>query len=65
MRLDGEEGGRLWGLLGRALEKLSTDLYAQRAHFLQELIQNCDDNAYPEESGVDAPPSLLVRVDSE
>eukprot|EP01043_Picozoa_sp_COSAG02_P067423 COSAG02_NODE_10831_length_1849_cov_2.648000_1_plen_480_part_01 len=34
--------------LGRALEKLSRDLYSSSDHFFSEVVQNCDDNDYPE-----------------
>lgn len=34
--------------LGRALEKLSRDLYSSSEHFFSEVVQNCDDNDYPE-----------------
>ncbi|KAJ9555573.1 hypothetical protein OSB04_010187 [Centaurea solstitialis] len=33
--------------LGRALHCLSQELYSQDSHFLLELVQNADDNAYP------------------
>ncbi|XP_031403779.1 protein NO VEIN isoform X1 [Punica granatum] len=34
--------------LGRALHCLSRELYSQDSHFLLELVQNADDNTYPE-----------------
>ncbi|KAJ0964906.1 hypothetical protein J5N97_026044 [Dioscorea zingiberensis] len=34
--------------LGRALHCLSQELYSQDSHFLLELVQNADDNSYPE-----------------
>ncbi|KAJ7955389.1 Histidine kinase/DNA gyrase B [Quillaja saponaria] len=34
--------------LGRALHCLSQELYSQDSHFLLELVQNADDNNYPE-----------------
>lgn len=34
--------------LGRSLERLSSDLYSKDTHFVLELIQNADDNDYPE-----------------
>ncbi|KAL5702978.1 hypothetical protein ACHQM5_028128 [Ranunculus cassubicifolius] len=34
--------------LGRALQCLSQELYSQDSHFLLELVQNADDNSYPE-----------------
>ncbi|XP_042988341.1 protein NO VEIN-like isoform X4 [Carya illinoinensis] len=35
--------------LGRALHCLSHELYSQDSHFLLELVQNADDNIYPED----------------
>ena len=37
----------LQGKVERSLEKLSEDLYSEQGHFVLELIQNADDNAYP------------------
>ncbi|XP_042590813.1 uncharacterized protein LOC109099997 isoform X2 [Cyprinus carpio] len=34
--------------LGRSLERLSTELYSKDTHFVLELIQNADDNCYPD-----------------
>eukprot|EP01018_Ginkgo_biloba_P025050 Gb_08163 [translate_table: standard] len=34
--------------LGRALHCLSQELYSQDSHFLLELVQNADDNLYPQ-----------------
>ncbi|KAE8650296.1 protein NO VEIN [Cucumis sativus] len=34
--------------LGRALHCLSQELYSQDSHFLLELVQNADDNIYPQ-----------------
>ncbi|KAJ9182462.1 hypothetical protein P3X46_006457 [Hevea brasiliensis] len=34
--------------LGRALHCLSQELYSEDSHFLLELVQNADDNIYPE-----------------
>ncbi|XP_010527472.1 PREDICTED: uncharacterized protein LOC104804807 isoform X2 [Tarenaya hassleriana] len=34
--------------LGRALQCLSQELYSQDSHFILELVQNADDNRYPE-----------------
>ncbi|CAG2243868.1 unnamed protein product [Mytilus edulis] len=34
--------------LGRSLDRLSKDLYSKDTHFVLELIQNADDNDYPE-----------------
>jgi hypothetical protein len=46
-------------LMGRACEKLSNDLYSEDSHFVLELIQNADDNAY----GGEVRPALLFIVD--
>ncbi|CAF1313722.1 unnamed protein product, partial [Adineta ricciae] len=37
----------LQGKVERSLQKLSEDLYSEQGHFVLELIQNADDNAYP------------------
>lgn len=34
------------GLLGRNMEILSADLYANKAHFVHELVQNADDSSF-------------------
>lgn len=34
--------------LGRSLDRLSRDLYTKDTHFVLELVQNADDNTYPE-----------------
>ncbi|XP_076448916.1 LOW QUALITY PROTEIN: uncharacterized protein LOC143285481 [Babylonia areolata] len=34
--------------LGRSLDRLSRDLYSKDTHFVLELVQNADDNAYPD-----------------
>ena len=49
-------------MCGRALEKLAKDLYANQGHFLNELIQNADDNKY--ELGTVPTLSLLVSDDA-
>jgi len=45
-----EDGQRLMDKqqqrLGRSLERLSQDLYSKDTHFVLELVQNADDNAY-------------------
>ncbi|KAK3187916.1 hypothetical protein Dsin_027477 [Dipteronia sinensis] len=41
--------------LGRALHCLSQELYSRDSHFLLELVQNADDNMYPE----NAEPTLI------
>ena len=40
------ENSRTKATLGRALEKISTELYSKDTHFLLELLQNADDNEY-------------------
>ncbi|XP_055961134.1 uncharacterized protein LOC126673391 [Mercurialis annua] len=47
-------------MLDKAVEYLSAELYAKDVHFLMELIQNAEDNVYPE--GVD--PSLEFVITS-
>ncbi|KAI0302873.1 hypothetical protein B0F90DRAFT_1667473 [Multifurca ochricompacta] len=49
----------LRGKLERALERLSSDLYNKKTHFLLEFIQNADDNAYAD--GVT--PTLHLRIE--
>ncbi|KAL3859494.1 hypothetical protein ACJMK2_009713 [Sinanodonta woodiana] len=48
-----EDGKRLMQVqqerLGRSLDRLSKDLYSKDTHFVLELVQNADDNKYPEE----------------
>ena len=51
----------LKGLVGRSLERLSTDLYNEDIHFVLELIQNADDNHYDE--GVE--PTLIFLIESD
>ncbi|GFH15830.1 DUF3883 domain-containing protein [Haematococcus lacustris] len=33
--------------MGRALSRLSQELYSRDSHFVLELVQNADDNSYP------------------
>jgi hypothetical protein len=49
----------LRGKLERALERLSSDLYNKKTHFLLEFIQNADDNTYAD----DVTPSLKLRIE--
>ncbi|XP_062567288.1 uncharacterized protein LOC134229558 [Saccostrea cucullata] len=48
-----EDGQRLMRVqqerLGRSLDRLSKDLYSKDTHFVLELIQNADDNSYPDD----------------
>lgn len=49
----------LRGKLERALERLSSDLYNKKTHFLLEFIQNADDNTYAD----DVIPSLNLQIE--
>ncbi|KAI0058520.1 hypothetical protein BV25DRAFT_1919220 [Artomyces pyxidatus] len=49
----------LRGKLERALERLSSDLYNKKTHFLLEFIQNADDNDYSS----NVAPSLELHVE--
>ena len=49
----------LRGKLERALERLSSDLYNKKTHFLLEFIQNADDNTYAD----DVIPSLKLTIE--
>ena len=44
---------------GRGLHRLSTELYSRDTHFVLELVQNADDNSYPEEDSDAGFPSLV------
>ncbi|XP_051958401.1 uncharacterized protein wu:fj29h11 isoform X1 [Xyrauchen texanus] len=48
--------------LGRSLERLSTELYSKDTHFVLELIQNADDNSYPDGG---EQPALTFMVEKE
>ncbi|BFI30056.1 hypothetical protein AXG93_2528s1220 [Marchantia polymorpha subsp. ruderalis] len=45
--------------MGRALHRLSSDLYSQDSHFVLELVQNADDNSYA--AGVEAALVFLIQ----
>uniref|UniRef100_A0A804M5T2 Protein NO VEIN C-terminal domain-containing protein n=1 Tax=Zea mays TaxID=4577 RepID=A0A804M5T2_MAIZE len=47
--------------LGRALHCLSQELYSQDSHLLLELVQNADDNTYPED--VEATLAFILQED--
>lgn len=47
---------------GRGLHRLSSELYSKDTHFVLELVQNADDNRYPEESKCENPPSIAFFV---
>lgn len=51
----------LQDMLGRALGRLSNDLYSEQNHFVLELIQNADDNQYPS----DCLPTLRFSISSD
>lgn len=58
-RLDGATGlSRMQEGYGHALKLLSEELYNSSGHFLLELLQNADDNSYPD--GVE--PTLRIEV---
>ena len=70
-----DEGGKLLktnlARLGRAIQRLASDLYSSDVHFVLELIQNADDNKY-NLSGADVPtlcfdltPSAVVISNNE
>ncbi|GFS15970.1 tudor domain-containing protein [Elysia marginata] len=44
---------------GRSLQRLSKDLYSKDTHFVLELIQNADDNSYPQ----DVVPAVKFLID--
>ncbi|TMW56870.1 hypothetical protein Poli38472_006880 [Pythium oligandrum] len=48
--------------LERALKRLSDELYSEKTHFVLELLQNADDNSYPE--GV-SPRGTFVLTDDD
>lgn len=55
--------------LNSALRLLSEDLYSKKSHFVLELVQNADDNAYPKgaipELTLDVKPDRLVLSNNE
>ncbi|XP_021342125.1 uncharacterized protein LOC110442712 isoform X2 [Mizuhopecten yessoensis] len=65
-----EDGQRLMQVhqerLGRSLDRLSKDLYSKDTHFVLELVQNADDNTYPDMMTEDVCPSVkfITRQDS-
>ncbi|XP_067652769.1 uncharacterized protein [Haliotis asinina] len=67
-----EDGQRLMKVqqerLGRSLDRLSRDLYSKDTHFVLELVQNADDNSYPDnilKNENDECPSVKFRIDSD
>ncbi|KAL3859496.1 hypothetical protein ACJMK2_009715 [Sinanodonta woodiana] len=67
-----EDGKRLMQVqqerLGRSLDRLTRDLYSKDTHFVLELVQNADDNTYPDEilsSESDICPSAKFIIDEK
>lgn len=50
---------------GRGLHRLSTELYSRDTHFVLELVQNADDNSYPEEDSGAGFPSLVFVLERD
>ena len=50
---------------GRGLHRLSTELYSRDTHFVLELVQNADDNSYPEDSYNSGFPSLVFVLERD
>uniref|UniRef100_A0A3B1JM69 Wu:fj29h11 n=1 Tax=Astyanax mexicanus TaxID=7994 RepID=A0A3B1JM69_ASTMX len=48
---------------GRSLERLSTELYSKDTHFVLELIQNADDNSYPQDGTEQPALAFVVQKD--
>lgn len=65
----GEKGSKLFQRQmereGRELERLSIELYSRDTHFVLELVQNADDNSYPEDESVAALPSLVFVLEKD
>ncbi|GAB1610178.1 protein NO VEIN-like [Argonauta hians] len=49
-------------LIGRSLDRLSKDLYSKDSHFVLELIQNADDNSYPDKCSSSKTPAFCPAV---
>ena len=49
---------------GRGLHRLSSELYSRDTHFVLELVQNADDNSYPDDffTGASDIPSIMFVV---
>ena len=47
---------------GRGLHRLSSELYSKDTHFVLELVQNADDNCYPDSLPL---PSILFVINVE
>ena len=50
---------------GRGLHRLSSDLYTRDTHFVLELVQNADDNSYPEVCRGPGFPSLVFVLERD
>ena len=50
---------------GRGLHRLSTELYSRDTHFVLELVQNADDNSYPENISDTGYPSLVFVLERD
>ena len=50
---------------GRGLHRLSTELYTRDTHFVLELVQNADDNSYPEQCTDPGYPSLVFVLERD
>ena len=50
---------------GRGLARLSSELYSRDTHFVLELVQNADDNSYPEVCSDPGFPSLLFVLERD
>lgn len=50
---------------GRGLHRLSTELYTRDTHFVLELVQNADDNSYPDQCTDPGFPSLEFILEQD
>ncbi len=50
---------------GRGIKRLSLELYSKDTHFVLELIQNADDNAYSQDPTAPVVPSLKFIIGDE
>ena len=50
---------------GRGLHRLSTELYSRDTNFVLELVQNADDNSYPENISDTGYPSLVFVLERD
>lgn len=47
------------------MHRLSSELYSRDTHFVLELVQNADDNSYPEYESVAVFPSLVFVLEKD